>query len=158
MLTESEFQLRNKLENLKYRLTSNVESIYFQIKNKLEESNPKYLELILQKRVNLYKKHLDTIKIFNRPEVVLGVYNYRLRLDEIFHSLKSGLLNLSKEKNHRVEKSGQLLNALNPKKVLERGYTIIRDQQDNVIPSVKSIKENQKIKITFKDGDVYAKT
>ena len=76
----------------------------------------------------------------------------------VLKSPTNSLLNLSKDRVFQVEKSGQLLNALNPKKVLERGYTITRDQHDNVIPSASLIQENQKIKITFKDGDVYAQT
>ena len=50
----------------------------------------------------------------------------------------------------------QLLNALNPANVLDRGYAIVRDEKDKVIPSKAKAKNKSNIKITFKDGDSHA--
>ena len=45
------------------------------------------------------------------------------------------------------------LDALSPLKVLERGYTIIREQGGPVIKSRSQVQSGQKLKITFHDGD-----
>ena len=49
------------------------------------------------------------------------------------------------------------LDNLSPLKTMMRGYSVVEDEQGNVVPSSQSLKENQAISIRMKDGRVEAK-
>ena len=61
------------------------------------------------------------------------------------------------DKKSRLKNSHDLLNALNPNKVMDRGYSIIKDNQGEVLTSKKQLKSNLKIKIIQNDGESDAK-
>ena len=48
------------------------------------------------------------------------------------------------------------LEMLNPKKVLDRGYSISVDSQGRVIKSAKDVKSGEQIKTTISDGTIYS--
>lgn len=73
-----------------------------------------------------------------------------LRLQERMHHL----LERKKEKLLSLE---QALALVNPKKLLENGYSILFDQKSgSVIKSVRALKKNQPVRILLSDGEVEA--
>ena len=71
--------------------------------------------------------------------------------EELGDSIRNKLENLTLLVNSKKEQ----LNALNPKKVLQRGYTITVDSDNNVITSAKGLVGKQ-IKTYMTDGAVYS--
>lgn len=67
-------------------------------------------------------------------------------------AMKDKLENLRQELANREKQ----LDALNPKNVLKRGYSITQDENGKVIEGVNRIKDGQKIKTTVKDGTIYS--
>jgi exodeoxyribonuclease VII large subunit len=103
---------------------------------------------IQQYRQNLLaeKSSLNFLSPINR------VRNDQQRLDEvsmrmeriIHHKLslsKSGLMGL-----------GSRLQSLNPKNVLQRGYAIVSDENDNIVSSIKKVHKGDQIKVQLVDG------
>lgn len=76
------------------------------------------------------------------------VSSYKEEMDDV---IKNKLENLTLLINSKKEQ----LNALNPKKVLQRGYTITVDSDNNVITSSKGLVGKQ-IKTYLNDGAVYS--
>ena len=72
--------------------------------------------------------------------------------EELGDSIRNKLENLALFVNSKKEQ----LNALNPKKVLQRGYTITVDSDNNVITSAKGLVGKQ-IKTYMNDGAVYSR-
>lgn len=68
------------------------------------------------------------------------------------NSMKEKLESLRQELTNREKQ----LEALNPKSVLKRGYSITQDENGMVIETVNKIKNGQKIKTTVKDGTIYS--
>lgn len=60
--------------------------------------------------------------------------------------------------NHldRLQRQRQLLTALSPQAVLKRGYVVIRQQSAKTIMSARSLKRNDKVTMTFHDGQAGA--
>jgi exodeoxyribonuclease VII large subunit len=48
----------------------------------------------------------------------------------------------------------QKLNALNPLKVLERGYALVQNEDGNIITSVTQMEINSRLHLRLKDGTV----
>ena len=70
--------------------------------------------------------------------------------EELTESIKNKIENISKE----IESKKQQLEALNPKKVLKRGYTISVDETGKVITSIKEVKIGQKLITATNDGTI----
>ncbi|MDG5815875.1 exodeoxyribonuclease VII large subunit [Chitinispirillales bacterium ANBcel5] len=57
----------------------------------------------------------------------------------------------------RLSTAGSKLHSLSPLSVLERGYSVTRNQKGKSIRSCKELKENENVSITFMDGTAQAK-
>ena len=157
IITHHEFQILMSLENLKGRLENYFRKFYLNLSRRIETNNPKSMELLLLKRVRNIKQKLLDIKIFNRPEQTLNVYQYQQRLDEIYYKFKVKFKVGVEHYKIQLEKNFQLLNALNPNNVLDRGYAIIKNKDDVVLSTSRELVTNLEIKIIQHDGVKNAK-
>jgi exodeoxyribonuclease VII large subunit len=76
------------------------------------------------------------------------------RTDELMLRLERAMkVRLERKRGVLVQMGGKL-DALSPLRVLERGYTLVRDSRENgnIIKSAKSIQTGQELEITFYDG------
>ena len=68
--------------------------------------------------------------------------------------LRTSLSNRLINYQTRLEGEKKRIEALNPHKVLQRGYSIVQDENGHVISSIKDIKENEVIYTTLSDGQI----
>ncbi|QIB69408.1 exodeoxyribonuclease VII large subunit [Aminipila butyrica] len=64
--------------------------------------------------------------------------------------------NLIYNKRNRIDALRDQLEALNPRKVMERGYSIITDQKGNVIQSIENLQPGDSVIAAVKDGSFAA--
>ena len=57
----------------------------------------------------------------------------------------------------KIHSLNELLKAHNPINILNKGYTIIQDKNDNIISSKKELGNKEEINIIFNDGKVKGK-
>lgn len=81
---------------------------------------------------------------------------YRAELERLTSSALDGMERLRKTLSERVSGTIRLLRSLDPKAVLERGYTLVRDAKGRVVGSVGQISKGQAVEVQFKDGVVGA--
>jgi exodeoxyribonuclease VII large subunit len=102
-------------------------------------------------RINLLK---GRVELFNPRIRIVNEYS---RIMELKTSLDREIkLKISKEKD-RLGALNSLLMANNPLKVLNKGYSIIEDENNNVISSVKVLEKTNVVNITLSDGKIKAK-
>ena len=70
--------------------------------------------------------------------------------EQLYKSIKDRINELSKDIKARENQ----LEALNPKKVLKRGYSISANKDGQVIKSIKDVKKGEKITTTLCDGTI----
>lgn len=103
-----------------------------------------------RRRIDLLRSRIE----FSNPSV--RIVNEYARIDDMRAFLdRSMKLRLSKEKD-RLGSLNALLMANNPLKVLTKGYSIIQDENRNVISSVNDLRKEGLVNITVKDGSVKA--
>jgi len=68
--------------------------------------------------------------------------------------LKNSLLNRLNNYRTRLEGEIKRINALNPKAVLNRGYSLLQNDKGHVITSIKEVKENEIIITSLQDGNI----
>ncbi len=124
---------------------------------KLQNINRR-LSLSLTKKVegmkNRYQKVMNS-RVMRNPHDALN--ERRLRLDNIIKNFEKNMDITIKDKKIKLVKSVSALETLSPLKTLIRGYSIIEDQNGNVIKSVKQLKSEDEVKITLNDGKINAR-
>lgn len=123
-------ELNERLLNIRGMLTNNIKSEM--LKNK--------------KNLEVYKKVLE----LNSPKnFLVNQYNIIDNKKEILgHKMKQLLEYQLKE----VQKNYELLGAHNPLNILNKGYSLIYDNEKHVISSINELKDEKKVKILLKDG------
>lgn len=122
--------ISNKLDNLQQR---NLQTI----KNKLEKEKAK---------ISLY-----TAKV-QKHDPTQKVQQLKLRYENInrrFQRSASQTIMLKKQKLYHLVHT---LDALSPLHTLKRGYAIVKDENDIIIQSSKSVKHEQHVKTKLQDG------
>ena len=125
------------LEETSQKLNNYKNRLYTCAHNKIKDE---------KNRLNFLKKTLD----LNSPLVyIANQYNNVDKLKELLNFKLNVKIN---EKKEKLAKINALLSANNPLNILNRGYSIIEDEGNNVINSIEDLNKKGKIKVTMKDG------
>jgi exodeoxyribonuclease VII large subunit len=79
-----------------------------------------------------------------------------MHLDNLTGRSDRSITSVIKEKSMQLEAADGILGGLDPNRVLDRGYTMIRNADGEVITSVKGLSVGEKITIKMKDGEAAA--
>lgn len=101
----------------------------------------------LRSTIEMYKKDLIS-NLKNK------VSYYNLLIESYKDTIYSSIINLINRYNNILEKCKNSLLDNNPNNILSKGYSILKDDKNNIIKSKKDIKNNKIYKLTLKDGDI----
>lgn len=76
------------------------------------------------------------------------------KLNTTTRNLEKGASSILKEKQMNLGQAISKLNAMNPLKVMERGFGVVYDQQENLVKSIKQIEAGESISVQLSDGKV----
>ena len=97
----------------------------------LERFSETLLKKIAQDKINRSHQRIDDMeRLFNR------IFNIQLKL-----------------KNTRVEHLKEKLEAFNPLKIMQRGFTLVTDNKRNLISGIDQLETGKEINIIFKNGE-----
>ncbi len=118
------------------------------LENRLNTSVNRFIQLNTDKI-----KRYETSYAFQKPTDLIK--NYTLALDNTQDKLYTSFNQKIKDEKSNLKSLENLLSAIGPDSVLNRGYAII-SKEDIIIDSVGKIKTDDKISIKMKDGQVEA--
>ena len=126
--------------------TQQIDNYEMRIKNSL-------MNLILKKSKDL-EQEISILKS-SSPQIKIQASNNKLEI--ISSALRNEIkVNLEKKKK-RFSLELSTLQAVSPLSVLARGYSIISDEEGQIVRSSKNLSLNQKIKARFGEGQIIAK-
>ena len=147
--------------------TNFIKSIEFQA----DQIYQKILEII-----NFKKRQLSGLKFHDRVLLILNYYNsevksYDMDVESRIYRKISNYQNIVNKSNYELSNFGykinQLINKvnhlfstidnLNPEKIIQKGYSIIRNQNGEIISSVRHTKLNDKLILKVRDGNINTK-
>lgn len=103
-----------------------------------------------------YKKEaldsLNKILKSNNPEKFLS--SEKSILEQLNHRMNTKIYSLVEENKEKVSKLNHILMTLNPLNVLSRGYSIILDEGNDILNSIKELEKKDNITIFMKDGNI----
>lgn len=126
------------------------EDLFRKIIEKHEKLDRAYKEIILGKKdqIDKYKRVLE---INNPYNYIVNAYNY---IDNLKARMKSNMLSNMKLREERLSRLNAVLDAHNPLNILNKGYSLIQDDNNNIISSKDKLIKQNSVYITLKDGRV----
>lgn len=159
ILTQSQMQLNLKLQHVSTNLKSQFLKLRQSIELMIERFHPKELRALMWKKMQESSKALNEIRLRDRSSELVGHREGSQLLDECFIRLNYEVNSKIKSKINETEKWKDVLNALGPRNVLQRGYTFVQIQGGEVVTSLQQYKRVQigtKLELHFHDGDAIA--
>ena len=80
-----------------------------------------------------------------------------MRIDNLMDSMRDNIKQMVSDKRQRIELLKEIIEASDPKAILKKGYSVITDDEGNIIKDASSLKENQLINIEAAVGQARAR-
>lgn len=131
-------ELEKNLEFYNQALNNSIQRLFHSHKNRLE----------------LMLKSLE----FNSPSKLIA-HEYE-RIDNLKDNLKKLVINKLDKNKVKLQNFNALLKAYNPLNVLDKGYSIVQNQQGSIIKTINDVELDEELQINVKDGkiNVYVKS
>ncbi|MDY0278400.1 MAG: exodeoxyribonuclease VII large subunit [Acholeplasma sp.] len=115
------------------------------LKTKLLSNSPK------NKLINSYKE-IENLKV-----ILSNRYNYIVEsnlksFSELKREIENNYLKVLNNETVRLNHLAEILKKVNPLNIMQRGFTIVKNNDDKVLTSIEEVKLNSEIKVTFADG------
>lgn len=130
LATANREEILNRLDNLTQRLFNSSSTKIKEYKNKIQS--------------------LAERRIFSSPEEIFR--NYEQQLDQIETKLEHQIEKDYNNWENKYQLLYQKLNNLSPLKTLDRGYSILQDENDKTIKSVDQLKNGELLNARLSDG------
>lgn len=135
LVSVKKIDLLLEMDSLIKKLEKNIERKILENKNRLNLLEKSITGDLLYRNINQYKHDIKD-SLFRMKEIIIS--------------------NLYKRKLE-TERNYEKLLSLNPKKILNIGYTIVQDDTKNIITSKDKLEQGENITLFFKDGTVKLK-
>jgi exodeoxyribonuclease VII large subunit len=155
VITHHQTLIKDKMRSLKSRLVSVAEIKVSRIHNRLKQAHPHRVLNIILGAFNQFQKRLSRSDLSRRLGELTHIHEYYQELDENFEMIKNAMKEKFVKLNHRLDKTSRLLQVLNPKNVLERGYGYVETVDGCVISSIKDfdhLKPGMMLDLHLHDG------
>ncbi len=114
-----------------------------QIGNKIDHSITTYLSRRTQKLTAVKSRLLHPAQLIQRKTIML---------DNLAKRCELACKNVTKQKQSSINHAGEKLELLSFEKILNRGFVVIRDMNDNPITDGTTLKTGQPVTLQFKDN------
>jgi len=118
--------------------------------NRLQKSMEDNL-LRKKNEVNLLKNTIE----FNSP--MTYILNEHKKIEIINDRLNISMKKKVSEEKNKLGYMLELLNSRNPLNILNKGYTLVKDESGKIVKDSKKLSGEQQIEIKFRDGSLKAK-
>lgn len=125
-----------------------------EIKQRLDEEKRR-TKIALGNLLENYRTKLKNITdspVFTRPIRMLE--DYYQKLDEDRRKIFINIKNILQTHDQNLSTQREKLNALSPLQTMKRGYSIVRDENNDVVTSVDEVESGDILMINLKDGSI----
>ncbi|AWB67633.1 exodeoxyribonuclease VII large subunit [Saccharobesus litoralis] len=170
-------EYKNRIQLKQQRLAANIKQLIYgyhsklnHIQQKLVKVDPKYRLYEQQQKLDEYQYRLNNAMTkllndkktrhsklqqalsVNSPEKKLA--NLKLKTQALQQRFYASAQTLTQPKLYRLAVLGEKLNAFSPLATLNRGYSIMLNDDKKVIKSTKQVNVNQSVTVKLQDGHV----
>lgn len=154
-LSQPQTELKSRLLYCHSHLKSNLFKLYQHVQLMTQKFHPRELLNLMKHKIHQAEKRLSEIHLKNRATELIGLTEAEQRLDEAILRLRHVTELKERSVSDKLLRLEQVLSALDPSKVLGRGYAYVRLRDAEVLTSAGDFNQKAKgtkIDIYFHDG------
>jgi len=154
-LSQPQTELKSRLVFCQTHLKSDLFKLYQHVQLMTQKFHPRELLNLMRTKIHEAEKRLSEIHLKNRAAELIGLPEASQRVDESILKLTHAMDMNSRGLSDKLTRLEQVMSALNPSSVLNRGYSYVKTSEGTVVTSAKDFEKNQKgskIDIIFHDG------
>lgn len=129
--------------------TPSLDEVYYKLHNIKDRMNKS-----LNNKTIIDKQKIEYV--FEKINVYMHSYIIKdkiIQIDTIYDKIVSRTNEMLVLKKEELKNSGAILHSLSPLSTMNRGYSIVEKNND-LIKSIKELKENDKVEVKLKDGSI----
>lgn len=157
--------IKERIRNGRIRLTNLEKSYAFRYPKKMYREKAEYLDRTMERATQLIVKMVaEKNQALQRNIRRLELKSPEQSINEArkkFQDRQKRLIKLAdlilREKQKEFSRILQMLDALSPLKVMERGYSLVYSEGGTLIKTVEDVQPGDKVSISFYDGNISAK-
>jgi exodeoxyribonuclease VII large subunit len=160
ILSQPQTELKSRLQYCTSHLRSELFKTSQSIQLMAQRFHPREMMNLIREKLQSARKSLIEIRLHDRARELLGFHEASQELDEHFMKLEHLMQSRLTRTSDKLLRYNQVLEALNPDKVLRRGYSYIKTETGSVITTVEKFNKfslEEKMLIRFHDGEVSIK-
>ena len=146
-LSYSVINLKNQLQHPERKLQEQAQRL-----DHLDTLLIRAIQSTLEKKRRISKNSAERLVRQTPMEILLET---RLKLKNGIQQLSKAMKQQLSQKNNDVEQSMQLLDAVSPLRILNRGFSVLRNNNHDIIKSIKSVNIGESLKGRVSDGEIY---
>ena len=154
-LSQPQTELKSRLVFCQTHLKSDLFKLYQHVQLMTQKFHPRELLNLMRTKIHEAEKRLSEIHLKNRAAELIGLPEASQRVDESILKLTHAMDMNSRGLSDKLTRLEQVMSALNPSSVLNRGYSYVKTSEGTVVTSMKDFEQNKKgtkIDIIFHDG------
>jgi exodeoxyribonuclease VII large subunit len=154
-LSQPQTELKSRMIFCQTHLKSDLFKLYQHIQLMTQKFHPRELLNLMQQKIHEAEKRLSKIHLKDRASALIGLPESIQRLDESNLKLRHAIEVKERSLNEKLLRMEQVLGALNPQKVLSRGYSYVSLPNGEILASIKDFEKKTKgtkLDIFFHDG------
>ncbi len=143
------------LSQIQRRLFSQGENMRQKIELRMERVNLRRVLERFRVRVHEYQRRLEVLNPSRQLHQLFPIQQQQLHCDQLWARMTVAMEKTLVHYDRKIQKWEVILQALNPKKVLQRGYTFVQTKDGSVISSCDDfhqLKEQSPLILHFHDG------
>ena len=146
-LSHSVINLKNQLQHPERKLQEQAQRL-----DHLDTRLIRAIHSTLEKKRRISTNSAERLVRQTPMEILLET---RLKLKNGIQQLSKSMKQQLSQKNTDVEQSMQLLDAVSPLRILNRGFSVLRNSNHKIIKSIKSVNIGESLKGRVSDGEIY---
>lgn len=154
-LSQPQTELKSRLIFCHSHLKSDLFKLGQHVQLQGQRFHPKEMLALIWQKLQAAHKKLSSIRLLDRGEELIGHQEASQKLDEAMMRLDHIIKMKTAERNEQLKRLHQVLSALNPSQVLNRGFSYVKVRNQGVVSSLSDynkIESSTHFEIHFHDG------
>lgn len=154
-LSQPQTELKSRLIYCHSHLKSDLFKLNQHVQLMAQKFHPRELLGLIWQKIQESQKRLSNIRLLDRGPELIGYQESSQKLDETMMRLDHIIKMQTAERNEQLKRLNQVLSALSPRQVLNRGFSFVKVTNQGVVSSVNDynkISSSEKVEIHFHDG------
>lgn len=152
-LSQEQTKLKLKIDNIMNRLKFQFTDFHSRLRSKLNRVSPKNFIHLIQEKFYTKKMKFESLDSRLKKDY-FNLEDVKMELDENIKNIETVINSKIDSFKNKLNLQEKLLSSIDPKNVLNRGYSYITDENSDVIETTKSfLNSTSEVHfINFKDG------